>query len=268
MSKSFHGAKRRLTVIAGLMALTLVTVAVVAAALLRSPDASHPRDGEMQAKADAFVKQVADEQAAEVRAALVARTVLVRPKAAGQALRVLYAGDSITAGYGATGAAKSFRELTLAALRKEGKVEPAVAGEPGQTTAEAAPAVSAAGEGFDLVVVELGTNDTIKTPSISTFTSDYRALIAEIRAKSPKAALICAGAWNEPKKANPYDAVIESTCKASGGQYRALNGFFTTEINRWVDGVMPDGTEIDNFHPSDTGHKAIAQQLMTAVRYS
>ncbi|MEO5317577.1 SGNH/GDSL hydrolase family protein [Arthrobacter sp. CC3] len=243
-------------------------ILVLAAALVLTgcTQAPPPAIPDIQAKADAFSRQVADEKAAAEKKHVEDTTVKVEYPSKSP-LRVLFAGDSLTAGYATTAPALAFRELVAAELGKTGAVAQTVAGKPGQTTAEAAPEVAAAGADFNLVVVELGTNDVIKS-NPATFTTDYKALLASIRAKSPTAPMVCLGGWNSAAKAKAFDAVIESECTAAGGKYRVLSGKFVVEANRWANGLLPNGTKADNFHPSDKGHAVIAQQVMSAIRFS
>lgn len=245
----------------GILALTAALVLTGCAQA--APEPSVP---DIQAKADAFSRQVADEKAAEVQKHLEDTTVKVAfPE--GAPLRVLFAGDSLTAGYASTAPELAFREVVARELGKTGAVEQVVAGKPGQTAVEATPEVSRAGDDFGLVVVELGTNDVIKSDP-ATFAADYKALIASIRATSPAAPMVCLGAWNSAAKAKAFDQVIETECAAAGGKYRDTSAKYVMEVNRWANGLMPDGTKADNFHPSDKGHAVLAQQVMSAIRFS
>lgn len=234
---------------------------VVVAALMLAGCAQEPAPPsvhDIQAKADAFHAEVAAATAAEAKALKDKTTILVEPNK-GRALRVLFAGDSVTAGVGASSDAQSYREHVLTDLRKYVQVEPIVAATAGATTAVVSPSAVAAGAGFDLVIVELGTNDMEQTDP-GKFKTDYATLIKQIREKSPKAGLVCAGLWQPTSTAKAFDASVTEACAAAGGQYRPLGGIFTTATNRASSG--------DTFHPNDAGHLKIASQLLTALRYS
>lgn len=258
--------KRALHPAVWLVILALAAAAVVGFVLM-TPRHAPEGSPDIAAKSQAFSEKVAAEKAAAEKAVLEATTVLAKP-ADGKALKVLYAGDSITEGYGATAPAQNFRELTLASIRQTVPADPTVAGKSGQTTAQATPAALAAAGPFDLLIVELGANDVINTPDTQAFRDAYQALISGLREKSPNAGLVCLGPWGDKKKADPYDVIVQGICEAAGGQFRTLGTYYNTEVNRWVKSVMPDGTKTDNFHPSDTGHAAIAKQALSAIRFS
>ncbi|NUT71224.1 SGNH/GDSL hydrolase family protein [Pseudarthrobacter sp. C4D7] len=183
-------------------------------------------------------------------------------------LRVLYVGDSLGNGYAATSDAQFFRNIATEKLKAYGPVEATFAGRP-SLTAEAALAeyrdkISAE---YDLVVMEIGTNDWSKVP-VPTFTETYPALIKAVRAASPNAALLCLGAWGDGIKVGPFNMVIQPTCQAAGGKYRDLNAVFAPSGNKWINGVRDNGTKVDTFHPNDKGHAAIADVILAALRIS
>lgn len=182
----------------------------------------------------------------------------------------LLVGDSLANGAAATSAPSSFRELIRAQLSSRGAMKSVLAGKAGQGVDLIAPQALAAGDGFDVIVVEVGTND-VKTSAptheeVEAFTISYREFLAALRAKSPGAALICLGPWRDAKVAAEYESTIEVACNEQSGKYRALSEHYKTAENRWRDGVMPDGTPVDNFHPSDEGHADIASEVLSALR--
>lgn len=213
---------------------------------------------DIQAKADAFREQIAATNSAAEKAELDKTTFQVAPTP-GQPYRVLFAGDSVTVGVGASSEKQGYREVILAELRKRGDIQPTVAATSGATTAEVAPAALAAGDAFDLLIVELGTNDMERTDPAK-FKADYTTLITGLRTKSPNAALVCAGLWQPTAAAKTFDEAVAQACDAAGGQYRPLGSIFVTATNRPGSG--------DTFHPNDAGHSKIASQMLTALRFS
>lgn len=180
-------------------------------------------------------------------------------------LKILFAGDSISRGFAATAPDKSFVELTHERLAANGPIRAIVAGQPGQATAEATPAVLAAGTGFDVVVVELGTNDYGKSDPL-TFRSDYGELLAGIRQRSPEAVVVCLGAWGRPNAVKNVDHAIQEVCGSGGGIYRPLHDIYAVLSSRWVLGLTSDLEQTDSLHPSDIGHGAIAAVLEAAIK--
>ena len=178
-------------------------------------------------------------------------------------------GDWLTRGANATSPDKEFASLVKAGIRKNVPAEVSTIAQGssggGLRVADITPQDPAAA--FDLVVIELGTNDAV-TPEIDAFNSDYDALLAAVRHASPNASLVCVGAWGSPKDTAAFDDMIKSKCAATKGQFRDTSSIFKDEKMRWPGGKMPDGTKVDNFHPSDAGHATIAKRILSAIRFS
>jgi acyl-CoA thioesterase I len=183
-------------------------------------------------------------------------------------LRLLFVGDSLRAGFFATRQSLSYPELVAKHLRREHHT----------TTVLDATKIATTGDGFrrvasvkavpssaDLVVVELGTNDVVKTP-LSDFRRDYRHLLALIRRTSPAARLLCLSVWQggqsvDPER-SPYNAVIASECRT--GVYVNITDL---ALNRGYHGPANRRTFVqtqlsDTFHPNDAGHAAIATAIL------
>jgi lysophospholipase L1-like esterase len=260
-------SRRRPNNIVKIAMLAVAAVAVLAftAVALFMPRAQPEAAPDIQAKADAMSKQVADDMAASAKAEYEAKTVSV-PFPKDRPLRYLLVGDSLANGAAATAPAKSFRELVGAGLGQHAQVEPVLAGKAGQGVELIAPQAIKSGDGFDVIVVEVGTNDAGKTDA-GAFGSAYSKMITELRTQSPTAALVCLGAWRDEKMGAPYNAAIESACAAANGRYRSLSQHYSVAVNRWTTGIMSNGQPAeDNFHPSDTGHFEIASEVLNALR--
>lgn len=177
----------------------------------------------------------------------------------GRPLRVLVAGDSISQGRFATLAEDAYVPTLRAGLEAGGPVQLDVIGNSGYTSEQVTPDIPK--QAYDLVLVELGTNDAMKE-NPGKFGEDYRAFITAVRAASPDAPMICAGAWQTNYRASSVDPLIASTCVDFKGRYVSLNPLFNVDTNRGPDkarGVYGVG---DNFHPNSAGHKAIAARLL------
>jgi len=222
-------------------------------------------DRQIEAKASAYAASEDARLAEQARANYDAKTVAV-PAVTDRPLRYLLVGDSLANGAAATEPAKSFRELVATALHKQAPVETTLAGKAGQGVQLIAPQAAATTGSFDVIVVEVGTNDAGKT-DVAAFRTSYTAMLADLRAKSPAAALVCLGPWRDEKTGLAYSEEIMKACAASNGKYRDLSPLYNTAINRWTTGVMSNGQPAeDNFHPSDTGHYEIAAQIRNALR--
>jgi acyl-CoA thioesterase-1 len=266
LSRSSRRRARRLSIAAGIAALVIIAGLAAGIFLLPKPGYTMTdQDRQIAAKASAAASAAETQRVQQAKAEYEAKTVAV-PAVKGRAQRFLLVGDSLANGSAATVAAKSFRELVKSALGKRGAVESVLAGKAGQGVQLIAPQAAETGGGFDVVVVEVGTNDADRT-EIPEFTAGYKAMLAQLRASSPSAAMVCLGPWRDDKMGGPYAAVIAKACAGVGGRYRPLSQHYTVATNRWTTGVMDNGKKAeDNFHPSDAGHEKIAGEILNALR--
>ncbi|GGH93718.1 SGNH/GDSL hydrolase family protein [Arthrobacter liuii] len=186
----------------------------------------------------------------------------------GKSLRVLFSGDSLTGGLYASSQATAFQWLMVDALKKSGPIEQMSSALSGGTTVEVSQKYTVPG-GLDLAVVELGTNDKAKATPISDFRAAYVDLLNKITAGSPGVALVCAGVWedvNGGPDALPYNNVISSECTARGGRFVNLTPIYKNPATIGPVGVPSFGGVSDNFHPNDTGHRAIADALLAQIK--
>lgn len=251
-----------------LLVCLLVVTAVVVGFALFSPRAAESASPDVKANAEAFSKKIRDEKAAAERVVLERDTVPVI--AAGRPVEALVLGDSLARGSAASAPEFSYTALTDAALDKAApaNVTTIASGSSGGgiRVADITPQIPS--KAFDLVVFELGTNDVI-TPNLAAFKAEYAELLAAVRAASPGASIVCLGPWGSPKDTEAFNAEVTAQCSADAkARYRDLSALYASEKNRWVTGKMPDGTPVDNFHPNDAGHAAVAKQIASAIRFS
>jgi lysophospholipase L1-like esterase len=192
-------------------------------------------------------------------AKVVAPAPLVVNRAGTDALRVLFVGDSITGGFFASTEAAGFKQVMIAGM---GKVEQTTAARARQTLSTVS-GITDVPSNVDLAVVELGTNDVgIPTP-LDAFREQYTGLLTKITTASPKAAILCAGTWTD--NGSRYDRVIESACVKAGGRFVPLAALFDTSDFHGPANVATRNGESDVFHPNDSGHQAIARDLLAAI---
>jgi len=186
----------------------------------------------------------------------------------GAALRTLFAGDSLTGALYASQQKNGFKWLMLDQLQKSGPVQEFNSAITGGTTLD----VSAKYEvpkGLDLAVVELGTNDLGKVTPLDQFGAAYGSLLDRITQGSPGVALVCAGVW-EGNGGGPegptYDAVITDQCERHGGVFVSLRELYRDPATIGPAGLPAFTGKSDDFHPNDTGHRAIADALLARIK--
>lgn len=179
--------------------------------------------------------------------------------------RILVVGDSIAHGYWASDPNAAFPAVLAREIAKRTRDTLQVIATPGVKASYYAQTSFPAA---DLVVVELGTNDTngysnTETP-IAQFDRTYRTLIRHVRSASPHAALICLNVWRSPTytaAGNPpvseYDHTIANDC--AGGLPLDIGSLY-------VQGGLRSSR--DDFHPNDAGHTAIAQEIEAALHFA
>jgi acyl-CoA thioesterase I len=109
---------------------------------------------------------------------------------------------------------------------------------------------------LDAAVVELGTNDIrFRTPSVQ-FAREYRMLTGRIRARNPKAQLLCLSVWPRPTGAS-LEHVINARIRAvCPGTYLDITRLRYRSHIRSSDG----------FHPNDVGHRLIARAVESKLK--
>jgi len=190
--------------------------------------------------------------------------------------RLLFVGDSLTAGYFASKPAHAFRQLVTAhehAQAESLQVRYGIRADAvwQQIQHVAIPQASA-------IIVELGTNDftgASLNPSVhgaepqATFNTDYADLVHTLHAADPHAQVICLSVWESPDTwdghayAKNYNQAIENACRDNGGVYVDISQFFVAD--RGPAGRPTSLGPGDNFHPNDAGHAAIAKAIEAAL---
>jgi len=190
-----------------------------------------------------------------------ARVHLAWPK--GRALHVLFVGDSLTAGYHASRRSTAFPARVSAALRARGRTTETVLALSGvKASYWASRPLPAA----DLVVLALGTNDfSVHLTPRAAFDSDYRRLVANVRARSPHAQLLCLSLWRSSHYGYAgatliaYNKVVARDC--TDGAFVWISDLYDAPGDRQAAGRPSFLGQSDGFHPGDVGHRHIAAAI-------
>jgi lysophospholipase L1-like esterase len=246
-------------------ALAIAAMSLAGFAILRPPAPSAPTID--MARAEAAEKAAEQARADRDREALEAATVPLNFPTDGP-LRVLYSGDSVTAGYYSTTEATSYRALVTSALREHGPVEEVATYKAGATVpyiTEKFPKP----ENIDLAIVMLGTNDSrTEGNDPAVFGQQYSAYLASIKAASPDAQILCLGIWAPTVlSTRPYVEQIPVQCEANGGRFVDLSSSYSaSSVLSGPAGVTTWQGPSDVTHPNDNGHRTIADEILKRIR--
>lgn len=115
----------------------------------------------------------------------------------------------------------------------------------------------------EVIVVELGTNDYNST-DLSKFHESYRTLLNTLKIINPNVKLICLSTW-DGYRAYLYDEIIMDEVIKRKGTFVYLGDLFENNMNKSTKGNITPWGPADDFHPSDQGHKAIAERVINAI---
>lgn len=193
-----------------------------------------------------------------------ARTTEPAVTAADGKVSAVFLGDSLTYGLYASTEAAGWRPQMVERLSKLGEVNATRAGQTGNTVAAVSGSATIPADA-NVVFIELGTNDLYKT-DIDVFAKQYADLTEKAQQTATGAKIVCLGVWGPADAARNYDAKIQTACRSTGGTFVALSPLYTDPANRGPAGQAKFGGTSDDFHPNDTGYKAIASAVGIALR--
>ncbi|MEW6517388.1 MAG: SGNH/GDSL hydrolase family protein [candidate division FCPU426 bacterium] len=115
----------------------------------------------------------------------------------------------------------------------------------------------------ELIIIELGTNDW-KEMDIEKFKRKYESMLSAIveNAKGTKTVLL--GLWGG-YKALPYDAVIYDIAKHYQYEYVYLEDIYEESEYHNEENTATSFGPADFYHPSDKGHREIANRVISAI---
>lgn len=180
-------------------------------------------------------------------------------------MKILFIGNALTQGFGATTEANSFRARMVTQLEKGGAVSPIVVADNEKTTAEVSRLLTRdLPPDLSLAVVDLSINDDrwYGRTAPDDLGRAYGDLLDRIRREAPSAALLCVGAWATTLQIDKGDAVISNACASRGGHFIALHDLFDRKSLHGPGGRRTEQGVADEFHPNDTGYEVIANRLL------
>jgi acyl-CoA thioesterase-1 len=179
---------------------------------------------------------------------------------ASEVITIVAFGDSLTAGYGLS-RKQAYPALIAEKMRAAGyEFDVINAGSSGDTTTgglRRLPALLRAHKKIDIFILELGINDAFRGVSIEQIRSNLQAIIDQVRARYPAAAIVIAG-MQLPDYAN------DDYVGAFGGIFAALaEKNHATLIPYLLEGVggNPALNQWDRVHPNSAGQRVLAENV-------
>ena len=189
---------------------------------------------------------------------LVCAAALWAAGAAADAPRILFFGDSLTAGYGIE-SGQAFPALIQGRLDSLGWPFVAVnAGLSGDTSAAGLRRIDwVLRRPIDVLVLELGANDGLRGVPLAQTRANLQAIVDRTRAKYPRAALVVAGMQMPPNLGPEYTEefrrLFPELAERNGA---ALIPFLLEGVGGVPELNLPDG-----IHPTPEGHALLADNV-------
>jgi lysophospholipase L1-like esterase len=183
--------------------------------------------------------------------------------------RILFIGASLTEGWFASTKDRTYVALVANGLAGGHRVQVRTLAHPGATAEDVSHwdlRIMA-----DYVVLQVATNDFVKNVPVDVYAASYADILDQLRAASPKAELVCLGAWLDPTSVNrlgvaavDYDVATRTACDEEGGRYVDLSSVYLDPLNHGPQGRQTYHGPGDLYHPNDRGHAQIADLVLAS----
>ncbi|MBM9502221.1 arylesterase [Leptospira sp. 201903071] len=175
-------------------------------------------------------------------------------------IRILFFGDSLTAGLGLNSPEEAYPAVLEKELSKQGiSVKSVNAGMSGDTSSGGLSRLDwALTNPFDLFVLELGANDSMRGISPDQTEKNLKEILSKVRKKNPKAKILLIGMKTFPNLGKEYRKKFESIFpKIAKEENIPLVPFF-------LNGVAGNKklNQKDGIHPTAEGHRILAKNLL------
>ena len=180
-------------------------------------------------------------------------------------ITIVALGDSLTAGYGLS-RKQAWPALIAEKMRDAGyEFEVVNAGSSGDTTSgglRRLPALLRAHKKIDVFVLELGINDAFRGAPIEQIRANLQAIIDQVRAAHPDAAIVVAGMQLPNYSSDDYVGAFGAIFPALAEKNRAtLIPFFLEGV-----GGNPELNQWDRVHPNAAGQRVLAENVWRVLK--
>jgi acyl-CoA thioesterase I len=179
---------------------------------------------------------------------------------ASKVITIVALGDSLTAGYGLS-RQQAYPALVAEKMRAASyEFEVVNAGSSGDTTAgglRRLPAILRAHKKIDVFILELGINDAFRGVPIDQIRANLQAIIDQVRARHPTAAIVIAGMQLPDLSSDDYVGAFGGIFGALAEKNRAIL------IPYLLEGVggNPELNQWDRVHPNAAGQRVLAANV-------
>jgi acyl-CoA thioesterase-1 len=179
-------------------------------------------------------------------------------------ITIVALGDSLTAGYGLS-RQQAWPALVAEKMRASGyEFDVVNAGSSGDTTTgglRRLPAILRVHKKIDIFILELGINDAFRGVSIDQIRANLQAIIDQVRARHPGAAIVIAGLQLPNYSSDDYVSAFGGIFAALAEKNRA------TLIPYFLEGVggNPALNQWDRVHPNAAGPRILAENVWRVV---
>ena len=184
-------------------------------------------------------------------------------EAKGSNKKILFFGDSLTAGYGleVSEAFPALIQQKIDSLELEYTV--INAGLSGETTASGKNRLEwVLEDDIDIIIIELGANDGLRGVPLTETESNLQAMIDTVQSKLPEAKIILAGMKIPPNMGPEYTSKFESIfAELAASENVKLIPFLSENV-----AGMPELNQGDGIHPTIEGQKLVANNVWEVLK--
>ncbi|HRG75813.1 MAG TPA: arylesterase [Leptospiraceae bacterium] len=178
--------------------------------------------------------------------------------------KIIFFGDSLTAGMGLSSPEESFVFLIGEKLKKDGiDLKVINAGLSGDTTSGGIARLDwSISKGVDYFVLELGANDGMRGIETTVIETNLKKIIASVRQKNPEVKILLVRMLTFPNLGPSYVKKFDSIYpRLAKEENIPLSPFLLEKV-----ASIKDLNQKDGIHPTAEGHKLLAETLYPSVK--